>query len=47
MPPPASDWQHLAEQASIETDPSKLIALVTELNRVLREGEEKSIQWRH
>jgi hypothetical protein len=47
MIPQPSDWQHLAEQASIEMDPSKLVALVTELNRVLRERDEKSIQRRH
>jgi hypothetical protein len=32
-------WQHLAEQASKEQDPKKLLALVEELNRVL--GEER------
>jgi len=47
MTPQPRDWQHLAEQASIEMDPSKLVALVTELNRVLRERDEKSIQLRH
>jgi hypothetical protein len=45
--PQPSDWQQLAEQASIEMDPSKLAVLVTELNCVLREGDEKSIQRRH
>jgi len=36
------DWQHLAEQASSETDPEKLLNLVKQLNRVLGEQEERS-----
>jgi hypothetical protein len=32
------DWQHLAEQASKETDPRKMLHLIEELNRVLDEG---------
>jgi hypothetical protein len=35
-------WQNLAEQASKEMDSNKLAALVTELNRVLCEGEATS-----
>lgn len=31
------DWQHLAEQASKETNPAKHIRLIEELNRLLRE----------
>jgi Asp-tRNA(Asn)/Glu-tRNA(Gln) amidotransferase C subunit len=42
MTPSQSDWQHLAEQASSEMDPDKLINLVTQLNRVLGEQEERS-----
>jgi hypothetical protein len=42
MTPSQSDWQHLAEQASNEMDPEKLINLVTQLNRVLGEQEERS-----
>ena len=42
MTPSQNDWQHLAEQASSETDPEKLISLVTQLNRVLAEQEERS-----
>ena len=42
MTPSQSDWQHLAEQASSEMDPEKLINLVTQINRVLGEQEEKS-----
>lgn len=37
-----SDWRHLAEQASLELDPQKLLLLVDELNRVLGEREEMS-----
>jgi len=37
-----SDWQHLAEQASNEMDPDKLLNLVTQLNRLLGEQEERS-----
>lgn len=32
---PQPDWRGLAEQASRETDPDKLLALVDELNRTL------------
>jgi hypothetical protein len=42
-----TNWQSLAEQASKEMDPNKLEALVTELNRVLCEGEETSRKQRH
>jgi hypothetical protein len=41
------NWQILAEQASKEMDPNKLAAVVTELNRVLCEGEETSRKQRH
>ena len=37
-----SEWQHLAEQASNEMDPDKLLKLVNQLNRVLGEQEERS-----
>ena len=47
MTPSQSDWQHLAEQASSEMDPEKLINLVTQLNRVLGEQEERSRMQRH
>ena len=46
MTPQPSDWQHLAEQASKETDPDKLLSLVTQLNRVLGEQEERRAQQR-
>jgi hypothetical protein len=39
---PHQTWENLAEQASIETDPNKMIEIVTELNRVLGEREETS-----
>lgn len=35
MTPQSYDWRHLAEQASKETDPAKMLRLVEELNRVL------------
>lgn len=47
MTPSQSDWQQLAEQASSEMDPEKLINLVTHLNRVLGEQEERSRTQRH
>jgi len=34
MTPQTSDWRHLAEQATKETDPAKLLILVEELNDV-------------
>lgn len=42
MTPSQSDWQRLAEQASSEMDPDKLLKLVDQLNRVLSEQEERS-----
>ncbi len=36
---PASDWRHLAEQASSETDPQRLMDLVEQLNEVLEDRE--------
>jgi hypothetical protein len=47
MAPHQPSWQHLAEQASKEMDPNKMLELVTELNRVLGEREETSGQQRH
>ncbi len=47
MTPFQSDWQHLAEQASGEMDPDKLLNLVDQLNRVLGEQEERSRAQRH
>jgi hypothetical protein len=42
-PHPPSDWQHLAEQASKETDPNKLMKLVSELCSALdSERKQKS-----
>ena len=46
-PSQPSDWQHLAEQASSEMDPDKLLNLVTQLNRVLGEQEERSRAQQH
>jgi hypothetical protein len=45
-PQHTNDWEHLAEQASNEMDPKKLMDLVTEINRVLGEREETSRQKR-
>ena len=42
MTPSQSDWQHLAEQASSEMDPDKLLSLVNQLNRLLGDQEESS-----
>jgi hypothetical protein len=41
-PHQADGWEHLAEQASKEHDPEKLMNLVNELNGVLGEREETS-----
>ena len=41
-PSKATDWHSLAEQASNEMDADKLLNLVTQLNRVLGEQEERS-----
>jgi hypothetical protein len=35
----SNDWRHLAEQASMETDPAKLLSLVTDLNEALEREE--------
>ena len=41
-PSTASDWHSLAEQASNEMDPDRLLNLVNQLNRLLGEQEERS-----
>jgi hypothetical protein len=46
-PHQSSDWQHLAQQASTEMDPNKLMELASELNRVLGEREETSRKQQH
>ena len=46
-PSKAADWHSLAEQASNEMDADKLLNLVTQLNRVLGEQEERSRAQRH
>ena len=43
-PNQSSDWHHLAEQASTELDPERLMSLVDELNRVLEQNETLSRQ---
>jgi hypothetical protein len=47
MTPQPSDWQHLARQASNETDPKKMMELVHELNRELEKREQTSRQQEH
>jgi hypothetical protein len=47
MIPQPSDWQHLAEQASNEMNPEKMLQIVAELNRVLEKREQTSRQQRH
>jgi len=37
-----SSWKDLAEQASKETDPKRLLSLVTELNHVLENSEHQA-----
>ena len=34
-PDQSGDWLSLAERATKETDPNKMLAIITELNRVL------------
>jgi len=38
------DWKYLAEQASTEMDPLKLMDVISELNRVLAEREQLSLK---
>jgi CheY-like chemotaxis protein len=40
-----TNWRRLAEQASKETDPNKMMGFIEELNRVLDEGEGKRPNW--
>jgi hypothetical protein len=35
---PGEHWKALCEKASIEQDPQKLLALITEINRLLEEN---------
>jgi hypothetical protein len=37
----AKDWRELSEAASQERDPKKLLDLVTQLNAILKEREDK------
>ncbi len=41
-PSPSNQWQQLAEQASNEMDPDKLLNLVIRLNQLFGEQEERS-----
>jgi hypothetical protein len=47
MTPQPNDWRHLAEQASNELNPEKMMELVHELNRVLEKREQTEHQQRH
>jgi len=38
----SSDWRHIAEQITKETDPQRVLELAQELDRVLGEREETS-----
>jgi hypothetical protein len=46
MTPQRPNWHDLAEQASKELDPVKLMSLVDELNRALEKNERTSIRLR-
>jgi hypothetical protein len=37
-------WMRLCEQAAAEQDPKKLIGLITEINRMLQEKEERLLK---
>jgi hypothetical protein len=37
-------WRQLAEQAAIEQDPVKMLSLITEINELLSEKEERLIR---
>jgi hypothetical protein len=39
-----SNWRHLAELASKEGDPRKLMSLIDQLNRVLEQNERSAGQ---
>jgi len=41
-----TDWRQLARLATTETDPAKLMEIVTELNRILGEEEEARLERR-
>jgi hypothetical protein len=47
MTPQPNDWQHLAEQASNELNPEKMMAIIAELNRVLEKREQTSRHQQH
>lgn len=34
-------WQQLCEQAAVEQDPDKMLKLITEINRLLNEKEDR------
>jgi len=40
----AERWRHLCEQAATEQDPIRLLQLVSEINRLLLEKEERLVR---
>jgi hypothetical protein len=40
-------WQQFCEQAAVEQDPDKLLALVKEINRMLQEKENRLLRARN
>jgi hypothetical protein len=38
----SGDWRSLTERATKETDPNKMLAIITELNRVLERESARS-----
>ena len=37
-------WKELAEQAAVEQDPVKMLALITEINKLLMEKEDRLVR---
>lgn len=40
------DWRSLAERATVENDPVKLVTLVFQIERVLEEQQRNSSDWK-
>jgi hypothetical protein len=40
------EWMLLAEQAAVEQDPVKMLKLITEINRILLEKEQRLVALR-
>lgn len=39
-------WEQLCEQAAVEQDPEKMLKLISEINRLLTEKEERLLKLR-